>query len=145
MKSSFMNFFLCYIALRFFCLSLFFFFELLCFYILFVIFCYLHVFLQICQSSENAWNPGFLVIGEPSFSPSFLPYRKIQVSSGYLSIRSDNGFYIRWLLISLCAVRTYGVKQAFRFVEGIGLQQKRRQIRFSFGNYLIYNIRAQNV
>ena len=28
--------------------------------------------------------------------------------------------YIKWLLISLCAVRTYEVNQEFRFDEGIG-------------------------
>ena len=42
----------------------------------------------------------------------------------------DHGFYIRWLLI-FC-MRTYGVNQEFRFVEGIWLGRKSRQIQFFF-------------
>ena len=34
--------------------------------------------------------------------------------------------------------RTYGVNQAFRFVEGICLHRKSRQIRFFFGKYLFH-------
>ena len=41
--------------------------------------------------------------------------------------------------------RTYGVNKEFRFVEGIWLQRKSRQIRFFFGNDLFYIIRAQHV
>ena len=42
-------------------------------------------------------------------------------------------------------MRTYGENQTFRFVEGIWLQRKSRQIRFFVGKVLIYFIRAQHV
>ena len=57
---------------------------------------------------------------------------------------SIHGFYIRWLLISLCALRTHGVNQTFRFVEGIWLHRKSRQIRFFLSEKdLVFIIRAQ--
>ena len=42
-------------------------------------------------------------------------------------------------------VRTYVVNQAFRFVEGIWLHQKGRQIGFFFGKDPFYIIRAKHV
>ena len=42
-------------------------------------------------------------------------------------------------------MRTYGVNQAFRFVEGIWLHRKSRQTIFIFGYDLFYIIRAQHV
>ena len=41
--------------------------------------------------------------------------------------------------------RAYGVNQVFRFVEGIWLHRKSRQINFFFRKDLLYFIRAQNV
>ena len=40
-------------------------------------------------------------------------------------------------------MRTYGVNQAFRFVEGIWLDRKSRQIRFFSEKNLVFIIRAQ--
>ena len=48
-----------------------------------------------------------------------------------------HGFYNRWLLNAHFTMRTHGVNQAFRFVEGIWLHRKSHRIRF------FYIIRAQ--
>ena len=53
-----------------------------------------------------------------------------------------------WFLYKMVAhinMRTHGVNQAFRFVEGIWLHRKSRQIRFSVGKDLFYFISAQHV
>ena len=42
-------------------------------------------------------------------------------------------------------LRTYGLNQAIRFVDGIWLHQKSRQIRFLLGTDLFYVIRALHV
>ena len=41
------------------------------------------------------------------------------------------------------SMRTYGVNQAFRFVEGIWLHRKSRQIHFFTEKDLVFIIRAQ--
>ena len=47
-------------------------------------------------------------------------------------------------MVSLFTMRTQGVNQAFRFIEGIWLHQKSCQIRFFFSKKdLVYIIRAQ--
>ena len=51
-----------------------------------------------------------------------------------------------WFLYQMVAqftMRTYGVKQGFRFVEGIWLHRKSSQIRFFFGKDLFFIILAQ--
>ena len=54
----------------------------------------------------------------------------------------NRGFYIRWLLISLC--EHYGVNQAFRFVEGIGnIKRVFKYDVLSRKKNLVYIIRAQ--
>ena len=51
----------------------------------------------------------------------------------------NHGFYIRRMIVS---VRTYGVAQAFRFVEGIWSHRQSRQIRFfSEENYFTSYVR----
>ena len=48
-------------------------------------------------------------------------------------------------MVAHFTMRTHGVNQAFRFVEGIWLHRKRRQIRFFFSEKdLVYIIRAQH-
>ena len=49
----------------------------------------------------------------------------------FLGGSNCHGFYIRWVLISLCAQKE--VNHAFQFVEGIWLHRKSRQIRLFFG------------
>ena len=47
-------------------------------------------------------------------------------------------------MVAYFAMRTHGVNQAFRFVEGIWLHRKSHQIRFLFSEKdLVYIIRAQ--
>ena len=46
-------------------------------------------------------------------------------------------------MVAHFTMRTHGVNQAFRFVEGIWLHRKSRQIRFFFKKDLVYIIRAQ--
>ena len=63
------------------------------------------------------------------------------------SIREPaNYLYLPWFLYYMVAhltMRTHGGNQDFRFVEGIWLHRKIRQIRFFFGKHLVYIIRAQ--
>ena len=46
-------------------------------------------------------------------------------------------------MVAHFTMRTHGVNQAFRFVEGIWLQRKSRQIRFFSEKDLVFIIRAQ--
>ena len=47
-------------------------------------------------------------------------------------------------MVAHLTMRTHGVNQAYRFVEGIWLHRKSRQIRFFFsGKDLVFIIRAQ--
>ena len=48
-------------------------------------------------------------------------------------------------MVAQNTVRTYGVNQAFRFVEGIDLNRQTRRIRFFPGKDLLYLICAQHV
>ena len=47
-------------------------------------------------------------------------------------------------MVAHLTMRTHGVDQAFRFVVGIWLHRKSRQIRFFFGKGLFYILRAQH-
>ena len=47
-------------------------------------------------------------------------------------------------MVAHLTMRTHGVNQAFRFVEGIWLHRKSRQIRFFSEKDLVYIIRAQH-
>ena len=48
------------------------------------------------------------------------------------------------MMVDHFTMRTHGVNQAFRFVEGIWLHRKSRQIRFFLsGKDLVFIIRAQ--
>ena len=54
-------------------------------------------------------------------------------------------WHLYWMVVK-DTVRTYGVNQVFRFVEGIWLHRMIRQIRFFFlGKGLFYFIRVQHV
>ena len=46
-------------------------------------------------------------------------------------------------MVAHFTMRTHGVNQAFRFVEGIRLHRKSHQIRFFLEKDLVYIIRAQ--
>ena len=46
-------------------------------------------------------------------------------------------------MVAHFTMRTHGVNQAFRFVEGIWLHRKSRQIRFFSEKDLVFIIRAQ--
>jgi len=46
-------------------------------------------------------------------------------------------------MVAHFTMRTHGVNQAFRFVEGIWLHRKIRQIRFFLEKDLVFIIRAQ--
>ena len=48
-------------------------------------------------------------------------------------------------MIAHFTMRTYGVHQVFRLVEGIWLHRKDHQIRISFGKGQFYIIPAQHV
>ena len=48
-------------------------------------------------------------------------------------------------MVAHFTMRTHGVNQAFRFVEGIWLHRKSHQIRFFSENDLVYIIRAQEL
>ena len=47
-------------------------------------------------------------------------------------------------MVAHYAMRTHGVNQAFRFVEGIWLHREIHQIQFFFRKGLVYTIRAQH-
>ena len=54
--------------------------------------------------------------------------------------------FFLYQMVAHFTLRTYGVNQEFRFVEGIWLHRKSSQIRFFFlWNYLFYIKRAQRV
>ena len=46
-------------------------------------------------------------------------------------------------MVAHFTMSTHGVNQAFRFIEGIWLQRKSRQIRFFSEKDLVFIIRAQ--
>ena len=48
-------------------------------------------------------------------------------------------------MVAHSTMRIYGVKKAFRFVEGIWLHRKGRQARKKIGKDLLYIIRTQHV
>ena len=66
-------------------------------------------------------------------------YEKKNVIYGW-EIRGAHGFYMGWL-----HMRTHGVNQALRFVEGILVSSKESSNPLFFGKDLFYIIRAQHV